>query len=89
MADEKHPLVDRLLTWFSAGWIGLVVLVNIVAIVGRVLTAETLGEAWSDVASWYSPFNILNWLAELVALLPAIIAYWVRERLRKKRWVAG
>lgn len=83
--DQNEPLSDRLLTWFMIAWIGLVVLVNIAAIAGRFLTAESFGEAWSDVASWYSPFNVWNLLAEIIALSPALLAYWVRGWLRRRR----
>lgn len=85
MPTYPKPLSDRLLTWFMAAWIGLVILANIVAVAGRFLTAESFGEAWSDIASWYSPFNVWNLLAEAIALSPALLAYWVRERLRKRR----
>ena len=85
MTDQRNPLSDRVLTWFMVMWIGLVVLANVVAVAGQFLTVESFGEAWSDIAQWYGPFNFLNLLVQGVALSPAIIAYWVRGRLRKRR----
>lgn len=76
--------MDKLLTWFIYGWVALAVLVNVVAIVGLFLEAGTFWGGVSSVQETYSPFNVLNWLLEVILISPAVGAYWWRER-RKER----
>lgn len=75
--------MDRTLTWFIRIWIALAVLINVAAIFGLLLTAPTLGEGWSQVRDIYSPFNVVNYIAEVALFSPALIAMRWRDRRRK------
>lgn len=77
--------MDTALTWFMRIWIGLVVALNVIGIIGFFLTAPSLWEGWLWVAEIYSPFNVVNYLAEIVSLSPAIGAHYLRGRLRTRR----
>lgn len=80
----KAGTLDKALTWFASGWVILIVAVNLAAIAGLMLTAASFGAGVAKVRDIYSPFNIVNWLAELIALSPALAAYWWRERRRAR-----
>jgi hypothetical protein len=75
--------MDRTLTNFIWGWITLILIVNLFGIVGLFMGADNARQALNEVAEIYSPFNVINWLLELVILSPALGAYVWRERRRK------
>jgi hypothetical protein len=75
--------MDRTLTSFIWAWITLILVVNLFGIVGLFMTADSDGQALQEVAEIYSPFNVVNWLLELLMLAPALGAYVWRERRRK------
>lgn len=74
--------LDKALTWFIRFWMGLVVILNIIAISGFILVAPTVWAGLAKIQDVYSPFNIWNWLAEFVLLTPALGAMTWRERRR-------
>jgi hypothetical protein len=74
--------MDRALTNFIWGWITLVLIVNLFGIVGLFMGADSTRQGLQEVAEIYSPFNVINWLLELVILSPALGAYVWRERRR-------
>lgn len=76
-------LMDRALSWFVRGWVAIVIAVNVVAIVGLMIGAHGFWPGWQRVADIYSPFNVINWLMEVVLLLPAVGAYAWLQRRRK------
>ena len=75
--------LDRALTWFIWAWISLIVLMNVVAIVGFMGTAPSFWAGVAKIQDTYSPFNVINWLVELVSLSPALGAMLWRDRRRK------
>jgi hypothetical protein len=75
--------MDRTLTSFIWAWIALILLVNIFGVVGLFMSADGGEQALREVQEIYSPFNVMNWLLELLILSPALIAYVWRERRRK------
>ena len=75
--------MDRTLTSFIWAWITLILIVNLFGIVGLFMSPDTGGQALQEVAEIYSPFNVVNWLLELLILSPALGAYVWRERRRK------
>lgn len=78
--------MNRALTIFAYAWGGLVIATNLAAIAGMLMTADTLWSGWSRVADTYSPFNIVNWLLNVLLLLPAIGAlYWRNKRREEVR----
>lgn len=84
-SPSKPPALDRALDWFVKIWVGLVVLANILGIARMFMTADSFWSGWTRVTETYSPFNVVNWIAEVVSLLPAIGAYMWLEKRRKRR----
>lgn len=76
--------MDRALTWFATGWGALAILVNVIAIIGLFIGAESFWAGLNRFWDTYSPFNLWNWGAELVLFSPAIGAMWWRDRRRAK-----
>ena len=70
------------MTSFIWVWITLILIVNI-GIVGLFIGADSTWQALQKVKEIYSPFNVMNWLLELLILSPALVAYVWRERRRK------
>ena len=56
---------------------------NLFGIVGLLIGADSTWQALQKVKEIYSPFNVMNWLLELLILSPALVAYVWRERRRK------
>jgi len=77
-------MLDKTLTGFIWFWVVLVALLNTLA-VGSEFYLHPFGEAWGTVTSWYSPFNLANFLVEVLSLTPAIGASLLRDKLRKKK----
>lgn len=76
------PSMDKALTWFINSWLILVLLANLVAIVGFFVGAETFWDGWTRVREVYSPFNVANFIMEVVSLSPALGAMYWRDRRR-------
>lgn len=76
--------MDKVLTWFIRIWIGLAVLVNVISIIGLFIGADNFWHGWQRVGDTYSPFNVINYVMEILLLSPAIGAYFWLERRRKK-----
>jgi hypothetical protein len=56
-----------------------VVALNLVGCVGTI-AANGWAIGLSNIMSWYSPFNIANWLLNVVLLSPALICYWLMNK---------
>jgi hypothetical protein len=74
--------MDKALTWFIRSWLVLVLLANVAAVVGFFLGAATVWDGWMQVKETYSPFNISNFVMEMVSLSPALGALYWRDRRR-------
>jgi hypothetical protein len=79
--------MDKSLERFAMIWGCLVFILNVAAIVGLFIGAGSFWAGWWRVTEIYSPFNVINWIAELVLISPAIGAlYWLQRRqARAKR----
>jgi hypothetical protein len=76
--------MDQLLYWFVRCWIVLAIGINLIAIVGFLISSESLWSAWERIAETYSPFNVWNLAAEFLLLSPAILAQlWLDRRTRR------
>jgi len=75
--------MDKALTIFINVWVGLVVIVNVLGIAGQ-FYLHGIGGGIAYIQETYSPFNVVNYVMEIVALSPAIGAYYWRERRRAK-----
>ncbi len=78
-------MLDKALTWFINGWVGLIAALNLVAVAGFFYAASTLWDGLAKVGEIYNPLNIWNYLAEIVALSPALAVYLWRERRRRRQ----
>jgi multisubunit Na+/H+ antiporter MnhB subunit len=81
---ERQTMVN-LLTWFIWGWIALVFIANLAAILGFLVGETTFWDGWAQVSKTYGPLNLVNLLVEVVVLSPAIAASYWRDRLRAKK----
>lgn len=77
--------MDKILTWFMYLWIALALAINAIAVTGFFWAAHSFWAGWQQVAEVYGPYNVKNYIAELILILPAFGAFLWRERLRKKR----
>ena len=76
--------MDKPLLWFVRIWVGLIVSLNVVAIVGFFAVAPTFSQGWTDVRDTYTPLNVASWAVELIILSPAIGAYyWLQHRQKR------
>jgi hypothetical protein len=88
--EKDARIFDKALWWFANVWIGLVVLVNVIAIGVVVAGAPTLWAGIASLAENYSPFNVTNWVVQLLALSPGLVAItWLHRRLNHPWGVAG
>ena len=67
--------MDRVLTWFINGWVGLAIVLLILKVVEAILHAST---SWGGIAigvttlwDMLDPFNLRRLIAELIFLSPA------------------
>ncbi len=73
--------MERFLYRFSRVWLGLAVLVNILALIGKISASANLREALAGAMAWFNPGNTLNFVTEVVLFSPAVGAYLLAERL--------
>jgi hypothetical protein len=76
--------LDKVATWFINAWTGLFFLVNLAAMLGFMKAAPTVWAGIAQIQEIYSPFNLWNWLAEVVSLLPALGVLVWRDRRRSR-----
>ncbi|TBB97187.1 hypothetical protein ELH39_07990 [Rhizobium ruizarguesonis] len=75
--------MNRALKIFISVWIAIAVIVNVVAIAGMFMHDGFWG-GLARVQDTFSPFNIFNWIMEVILFAPAILASMWLER-RKSR----
>ena len=75
--------MNRLLTVFIWIWVTGVLLLNFISMAGFFLTMS-FWEAVAKIQDTYSPFNVWTHGLNVVLLLPAIAAYFWRDRRRNK-----
>jgi hypothetical protein len=91
LLDEQQSAIvfDDALTWFADIWIKLIIALNFIAVVGLLASGSTLWVAIIHLLKTYSPFNTWTWIAEVVALSPALGAFAWRERRLSGSWPAA
>ncbi|MGV2137406.1 hypothetical protein ACQZ45_05435 [Agrobacterium sp. 16-2014-1-2a] len=75
--------MDKALHWFVRIWVGVVILVNLVAIAGMFMHDGFWGGV-NRMQETYSPFNIFNWIMEVLLLSPALVAAWWLEKRKRE-----
>jgi hypothetical protein len=86
--EQAAKIFDEALTSFANVWIALIVGLNLICIIGLVVSMPTLWTGIAKLSEFYSPFNGWNWIAEVVALSPALGAIVWRDRRLKRPWGA-
>ena len=80
--EQTERVVDDTLTSFARIWIGLFVVLNLLAVVLLQVAAPTLASGLAKLLEFYSPINVATWIVEAVALSPALFAiFWRNQRL--------
>jgi len=77
--------MDKALTVFIWAWIATALAVNLTAVVGFFIAADSFWDGWQKVAEIYSPFNVINMLMEVLLVSPAIAAAVWRDRRRARK----
>jgi hypothetical protein len=82
---RAEMILDKALTWFISIWLSLFFLMNAIAIIWFVFSAETIWDGIGKVQEVYSPFNVANWIVEVIVASPALgaIAWLERRRARQ------
>lgn len=75
--------MNKALKWFIGVWAGFALLVNIVAVAGMFMTDGFWGGI-GRVQETYSPFNIGNFIMEIVLFSPALLASWWLQRRQQR-----
>jgi hypothetical protein len=82
--EQTERVVDDTLTSFARIWIGLFVVLNLLAVILLPLAAPTLASGLAKLLEFYSPFNVATWIVEAAALSPALLAiFWKNQRLSR------
>jgi len=76
-------VLTKVLYGFAYIWIILVGLSVLLAI-GFEFYRGGFWHGWGRVTYWFSPFNIWNYLALIITLLPGFGAYLLAEKLEKR-----
>ncbi|WP_425417017.1 hypothetical protein [Oricola indica] len=76
--------MDKVLTWFIRLWVALALGINAIAIAGMFMANGFWG-GLAQMREIFSPFNIINYIAEILLLSPALGAYWWLERRKAAR----
>lgn len=87
--EQTAKIFDQALGWFAKVWIGIFVILNVIAVIGLIATAPSLWAGIVRLSQAYSPSNVWNLAAEIVALSPALVAMlWLHRRLRHPKVTA-
>lgn len=72
------------LTWFMYLWVAFVFALNMVTVVIIFDRTDTLEDALDGLAYSFNPLTTGIVILELMYLIPAIIAFFWRKRIRRK-----
>lgn len=80
----KRSVVLKILKIFQLTYGILAICVLLASVLGILLRAATLSEAWQTLSRIWNPFNILNFIMVIILFSPAIGAYWLKDYLERK-----
>jgi hypothetical protein len=66
---------------FSKVWLAIAILVNVIALIGKISALGSLWEGLAGVIAWFNPGNTSEFITEVVLFLPAVGAYLLAERI--------
>ena len=87
--EQSAMVFDHALMWFAKIWITVIVALNVAGMIGLVLSATTLWTGMAKLSEIWSPFNIWTWIAEAVALSPALGAMAWQDRRLRQPWLGS
>ena len=87
--EQSAMVFDQALMWFAKIWITVIVVLNVAGMIGLVLSATTLWTGIAKLSEIWSPFNIWTWIAEAVALSPALGAMAWQDRRLRQPWLGS
>jgi hypothetical protein len=71
-------------------WSIIAVLIIMLAIIGNIIAipkglplSNYIWQMFSKITEPFNPFNILNFLVTILILSPAIVLFWISEKLKK------
>ncbi len=73
--------METFLYRFSRIWLGLAILVNLIALIGKVSVSPSVWEGLAGALAWFNPGNTTNFITEAVLFAPAVGAYLLAERV--------
>ncbi|UCG89212.1 MAG: hypothetical protein JSW71_12005 [Gemmatimonadota bacterium] len=75
----------KLLRWFAEAWV-LAFLALLLLSAGRQVffVAPSVGQGLSDVQSWFDPYSVWTYVTPLVAVSPAIAAFYMAHRVSRR-----
>lgn len=86
--EQGAMVFEKALSRFANIWIGQILALNLLGVVGLLLAEPTPWAGITKVAEIYSPFNVWNWTVQVLAVLPGVLAFsWLwgvqDDRLRR------
>ena len=76
--------MDKALNWFIKIWIGLVILLDLLAL-AVYFKLEGFWGGLANLQEVQGPFSIYNIITQMVLLSPAMLAWWWRDKRRAKK----
>jgi hypothetical protein len=78
---EREGAMVKFLVGFSRVWFGLAILVNVIALIGKIGASDSLRSGILGALAWLNPGNTSNFVTEILLFSPAVGAYLLAERL--------
>jgi hypothetical protein len=85
--EQTERITDQALAWFSAIWIFLYIVLNVIVVLVIFAVAPTLRSAVAELTDVYDPLHASAWISQVLAMTPALLSIGWRNR-RLKRTVA-
>lgn len=74
-------MIGKILSAFRGAWVVLWFILNFFAVIGMFMNAGSFWDGMNAVWDTYSPYNVTNWIVEIIALSPALaITWWLDVR---------
>jgi hypothetical protein len=86
--EQGAAVFEKVLSGVANIWVGVVVGLNFLGVVGLLIAEPTLWAGIAKMAEIYSPLNVWTWAVQVLAVLPSLLAFaWLwairDDRLRR------